>query len=224
MRQLKQSGCDIYTHVILLIGIMKSVHICLKRQGINKTFTTMEIKLSAGDKIQIPENCKATIQNNTIIIEEKQEEKQREEFKDGDILHSKATGTIAIFKEYKNEFSIDFYSHYHNQGNCSSTWNTSSFRHATEEEKQAFFDGLKTKGLKWNAETKQMERIRKRVEKGKEYLIVNRLGDVVKLVDEHSTFDDMNYNLGNYFLPKEIKEAELAAKFIRAIYEKRLKI
>ena len=88
----------------------------------------MEIKLNAGDKIAVPANCKATIEDNQIIIEE------QKEFKDGDILHSKATGTIAIFKEYKNEFSIDFYSHYHNQGNCSSTWKTSSFRHATEEE------------------------------------------------------------------------------------------
>ncbi len=184
----------------------------------------MEIKLNAGDKIQIPENCKATIQNNTIIIEEKQEEKQREEFKDGDILHSKATGTIAIFKEYKNEFSIDFYSHYHNQGNCSSTWNTSSFRHATEKEKQAFFDELKAKGLRWNAETKEMERIRKRVERGGNYLFIGRNGEIFEEEENEAIFDDENYNLGNYYPLEERAQAEEDAKAIRAISEKRLKI
>lgn len=178
----------------------------------------MEIKLNAGDKINIPENCKATIEDNVIIIEE------QKEFKDGDILRAKGMKTIVIFKSYQNNLKDCFCSYYNNWNDSNRFWNPRSFILATEEEKQAFFDELKAKGLKWNAETKTMEKIRQRVEKGREYLIVNRLGDVVKLVDEHSTFDDMNYNLGNYFLPKEIEEAELAAKFIRAIYEKRLKV
>ena len=178
----------------------------------------MEIKLSAGDKIQIPENCKATIEDNQIIIEE------QKEFKDGDILHSKATGTIAIFKEYKNEFSIDFYSHYHNQGNCSSTWRTSSFRHATEEEKQKFFDELKAKGLRWNAETKTMERIRKRVERGGNYLFISRYGEILKEEENGFSFDDNNYNSGNYYLLEEREQAEEDAKAVKAIFEKRLKV
>ena len=184
----------------------------------------MEIKLSAGDKIQIPAGCKATIEDNLIIIKEKQEEKQREEFKDGDILHSKATGTIAIFKEYKNEFSIDFYSHYHNQGNCSSTWNTSSFRHATEEEKQAFFDNLKAKGLRWNAETKTMERFRKRAEKGEPYLMVDVRGGVLEFPEYGDDFDNQAFNNGNYYLLSEKERAEEDAKAVKAIFEKRLKV
>lgn len=185
----------------------------------------MEIKLNAGDRINIPENCQARIEDNQIIIEEKQEEKQREEFKDGDILHSKATGTIAIFKEYKNEFSIDFYSHYHNQGNCSSTWNTSSFRHATEKEKQAFFDDLKAKSLRWNAEKKTMEKIRKRVRTHTEYFYINDLGEVDTCEDwGEGSHDDEYYNLGNYYLPHERVQAEEDAKAIRAIFEKRLKV
>nr|DAY10048.1 MAG TPA: hypothetical protein [Caudoviricetes sp.] len=178
----------------------------------------MEIKLSAGDKIQIPTGCKATIEENTIVIEEKKE------FKEGDILHSNITGRVVIFKSYEDESCRVFCTYYNSANTSNNGWTADCFYHATEEEKQAFFDELKAKGLRWNAETKQIEKIRQRVEKGREYLIVNRLGDVVKLVDEHSTFDDMNYNLGNYFLPKEIEEAELAAKFIRAIFEKRLKI
>lgn len=177
----------------------------------------MEIKLNAGDKIQVPTGCKATIEDNQIIIEEKKE------FKDGEILSAIDSTIILVFKGYHKNINV-FCSYCNNTDWGNEGWNVSKFRHATEEEKQAFFDELKAKGLRWNAETKTMERIRERVEKGREYLIVNRLGDVVKLVDEHSTFDDMNYNLGNYFLPEEIEEAELAAKFIRAIFEKRLKI
>ena len=179
----------------------------------------MEIKLNVGDKINIPTGCKAVIKDGVITFE-----KEQEEFKDGDILHSKLTASVVIFKNYGDNSMDSFRIHYSNRNGGDLSWVTSSFRPATEEEKQALFDDLKANGLKWNAETKTMEKIRQRVEKGREYLIVNRLGDVVKLVDEHSTFDDMNYNLGNYFLPKEIEEAELAAKFIRAIFEKRLKV
>ena len=179
----------------------------------------MEIKLNAGDKIQIPTGCKATIEDNQIIIEE-----NKEVFKEGDILHSNTTHRVVIFQKYLDRRNFTFCSYYNNDNSNNSRLGASCFRHATEEEKQAFFDELKAKGVKWNAEAKTMERIRKRAKKGREYLIVNRLGDVVKLVDEHSTFDDMNYNSGNYFLPEEIEEAELAAKFIRAIFEKRLKV
>lgn len=178
----------------------------------------MEIKLSAGDRINIPENCQARIEDNQIIIDE------QKEFKDGDILHSKATGTIAIFKEYKNEFSIDFYSHYHNQGNCSSTWNTSSFRHATEEEKQAFFKDLAGKGLRWNAETKQMEKIRKRAKLGEYYLYIDRDCTIIECKERAIIFDDKNYKSGNYYLPSETAKAKVDADEIKAIFEKRLKV
>ena len=178
----------------------------------------MEIKLNAGDKITIPTGCKAAIKDNQIIIEE------QKEFKEGDILHSKITDIVVIFSHYTRDDKHIFGSYFDSINDPNTGWFTEKFRLATEEEKQRFFDELNKKGLRWNVETKTMKKIRKRAEKGREYLIVNRLGDVVKLVDEHSTFDDMNYNLGNYFLPEEIEEAELAAKFIRAIFEKRLKI
>ena len=178
----------------------------------------MEIKLSVGDKINIPTGCKATIEDNQIIIEE-----QKEEFKEGDILHSIYDSIMIIFKAFGKTGEMS--SHYDNDRlNISERWLVASFRHAKEEEKQKLFDDLTAKGLRWNAETKTMERIRKRAKKGREYLIVNRLGDVVKLVDEHSTFDDMNYNSGNYYLLSESEQAEEDAKAVRAIYEKRVKV
>lgn len=119
----------------------------------------MKIKLNAGDKIQVPENCTATIEDDLIIIEE------QEEFKDGDILHSKLTASVVIFKNYGDNSMDSFRIHYSNRNGGDLSWVTSSFRHATEEEKQAFFDDLKAKGLRWNAKTKEMERIRKRAKK-----------------------------------------------------------
>lgn len=180
----------------------------------------MEIKLNAGDKIQVPANCKATIEDDLIVIEKR----EQAEFKDGDILRSKNYNRIVIFSKYSPNDKGLFDCYFSSTKDHTTGWFTNCFRHVTEEEKQAFFDDLKAKGLRWNAETKQMEKIRQRVEKGREYLIVNRLGDVVKLVDEHSTFDDMNYHSGNYYLLSESEQAEEDAKAVKAIFEKRLKV
>ena len=85
--------------------------------------------------------------------------KKEQKFKDGDILHSKTTDRIVIFKSYETELKGVFCSYYNNgKIALNSGWLTHSFRHATEEEKQAFFDTLKENGLHWNAETKTMEK------------------------------------------------------------------
>lgn len=179
----------------------------------------MEIKLNAGDKIAIPTGCKATIEDDLIIIEEKQED-----FKDGDVLHSKVTSLVVIFKSYENNSNEIFCSHYNNSNESKSGWIASKFRHATEEEKQAFFDRLKAKGLRWNSETKEMEKIRKRAKKGEPYLTIDRLGEVAELTEIRCTIDDEIFNSGNYYLPSERKQAEEDAKAVKAIFEKRLKI
>lgn len=179
----------------------------------------MEIKLNAGDKITIPTGCKATIEDDLIIIEEKQE------FKDGDILHSKITASVVIFKNYGDNSMDSFRIHYSNRNGGDLSWVTSSFRHATEEEKQAFFDELKAKGLHWNPEAKKMERIRWRVRAHTEYFYINDLGEVDTCEDwGEGSHDDEYYNLGNYYLPHERVQAEEDAKAIRAIFEKRLKV
>nr|DAW29536.1 MAG TPA: hypothetical protein [Caudoviricetes sp.] len=179
----------------------------------------MEIKLNAGDKITIPTGCKATIEDDLIIIEEKQEE-----FKDGDILHSKLTASVVIFKNYGDNSMDSFRIHYSNRNGGDLSWMTSSFRHATEEEKQAFFDELKAKGLHWNPEAKKMERIRERAKKGKSYLHIDEYGVICEMVEQERTFDNNNYNSGNYYRISEIAQAEEDAKAIRAIFEKRLKV
>ena len=107
------------------------------------------------------------------------------------------------------------------------SWGAYYFRHATEEEKQAFFDELKAEGLHWNPVTMQMERIRERAKKGEKYLYINIIvGNKVVFEgrEDETTFDDNNYKLGNYYLLSEREQAEEDAKAIKAIFEKRLKI
>ena len=111
----------------------------------------MEIKLNAGDKINIPTGCKATIKDNQIII--------KEEFKDGDILRSNMTGRVVIFKSYKDESCKTFCIYYNSTNSANSYWGTHCFNHATAKEKQAFFDELKARGLQWNDETKEMQKL-----------------------------------------------------------------
>lgn len=126
----------------------------------------MEIKLNAGDRINIPENCKATIEDNQIIIEEKKDE-QKDEFKDGDILRSVQTGTIVIFKSYEDNLKDSFCSHYNSSNDSNFCWSPVAFCKTTEYEKQKFFAELEAKGLHWNAETKTMKKIRRRAKKGR---------------------------------------------------------
>ena len=179
----------------------------------------MEIKLSAGDRINIPENCKATIEDNLIIIEEKQNE-----FKDGDILHSKLTASVVIFKNYGDNSMDSFRIHYSNRNGGDLSWVTSSFRHATEKEKQAFFEELKAKGLRWNAETKELEKIRRRVKEDEAYLYIHCSCEVFETIDARIPFDDTNFKVGNYYPLEERAQAEEDAKAIKAIFEKRLKV
>lgn len=185
----------------------------------------MEIKLNAGDKIQIPTGCKATIENNQIIIENEQEEQAFEEFKGGDILHSNIAGLIVIFKCYQENDKKLFESYYNNiKSSYNFGWFTDCFRHATEEEKQAFFDELKAKGLWWNAETKTMKRIRRRAKEGEIFLFINSYGEVCETAEAGVTSDIDCYNSGNYYLLSERAQAEEDAKAIKAVFEKRLKI
>lgn len=183
----------------------------------------MEIKLNAGDKINIPANCKATNEDNQIIIEEQKEE-QKEEFKDGDILISKSTNNIVLFKNYSERKPENFESYWNDYTDDNANWACVSFRHATEEEKQAFFDELKEKGLRWNAETKTMEKIRERVKFGKSYLYIDKKCKVVEVYDNRDAIDNANWEIGNYYRINEIEQAEEDAKAIKAIFEKRLKV
>lgn len=178
----------------------------------------MEIKLNVRDKITISTDCKVTIEDNQIIIEE-----QKDEFKEGDILVSNDGTRTLIFSHYREDKNL--FDSYFNIETCSnSEWVTSNFRHATDGEKQSFFYDLKKEGLRWNAETKTMEKIRRRAKKGKKYLFIDSLLNIEEVTETYDEFDNQNYNVGNYYLLEERKQAERDVKAIRAIFEKRLKV
>lgn len=62
----------------------------------------IEIKFKAGDSLQIPKDCTAVIKDGIVIFEK--EESKEQEFKDGDILHSKIDKTMLIFNNYENGY------------------------------------------------------------------------------------------------------------------------
>jgi hypothetical protein len=196
--------------LFLVIGILT----------IYNNITTMEIKLNAGDTFNTPTGCKAIIRDNQIIIEEKKEEPR--EFKDGDILMSKNHDRIVIFSKYSPNDKGLFDSYFSSTEDYTDGWYTDCFRHATQREKDSFFSKLYAKGLRWNAETKQMEKIRERAKRGENYLFIDNLGNIIELREEYGHFDNNNYNSGNYYLLKHRDQAEEDAKVIRAIYENRL--
>lgn len=184
----------------------------------------MEIKLNAGDKLNIPENCKATIKDNQIIIEE-----QKKEFKRGDVIVSK-TNEILLVITYNFDsnlltsfVNIDIHGNLFN--NPYQRWNVfHDWRLATEEEKQLLFDKMEEQGLRWDAETKTMGKIRKRAKIGEFYLYIGRDGEIFEEREGGIAFDDKNFKSGNYYLLKEREQAEEDAKAIKAIFEKRFKI
>ena len=185
----------------------------------------MKVELQAGDKINIPTGCKATIVDNQIIIE------GQKEFKDGDILIIIENGRRRCPFIYKSTDKDAFHSFYAGINVCGTLtvciapwqkWGTAALLdYATEEEKQLLFDKIKERGLHWNAVEKQVEKFRERAKIGESYLCIGRDGEVYEEREGGIASDDKNYNSGNYYLPEAIEEAKLAAKAIKEIYQKR---
>lgn len=174
----------------------------------------MKVELNAGDKISIPTGCKATIKDNIIVIEEKQEE-----FKEGDILHSIKTDRMLIFKKYRDNSKLLFSDYFNNAKSPNSDdWFVAKFRHATEDEKQLLFDKMKEQGLRWNAEEKRVEKIRWRAKKGEEYHFVGNILIARSVPEGNDDFDNKLWNALNYFRTEE--QTEEAAKRVRETLRK----
>lgn len=172
----------------------------------------MEIE-SPGDKIIIPEGYKVIIDGNEIVIEKKEKEQK---FKDGDVLHSIYDDLMLIYKESCS--SECFSSHFNMMHNYNTGWNTLSFRHATEEEKQLLFDKMKEQGLRWNADEKRVEKIRWRAEDGKKYYLVGNQGSVMIDIEGDYCIDKKRHKSGNYFRTSE--QAEEAARRVKETLRK----
>ena len=165
----------------------------------------IEIK-SLGDKIIIPDGFKVIINGNEIVFE-KEEKEEVQEFKDGDVLHSIYDDLMLIYKESCS--SECFSSHFNMMHNYNTGWNTLSFRHATEEEKQLLFAKMKEQGLRWNAEEKRVEKMRWRAEKGEKYFTLKGATLMVDFyIEDFDRTDEKCHKYGNYFRTEEqTKEA-----------------
>ena len=163
----------------------------------------MKVELQCGDTIAIPEGCKAIVKDGSVVIE-KEEKAEVQEFKDGDVLHSKYNDEVLIFKDYT--YMACFTSHYNYSGKSNEGWVVERFRHATEEEKQTLFDKMKEQGLQWNAKEKRVKKIRWRAKKGEEYHTINSFMESAQLIESGDNFDNGLWNALNYFRTKEQNE------------------
>lgn len=181
----------------------------------------MKIELQCGDTIAIPEGCKAQINGNEVIIEKVQE------FKDGDILVALINGrrcNTLIYKG-KNErglrcyyAGLDMVNKLHINKFISSSWYCDKLLYATEEEKQQLFDKMKEKKLKWNAEEKRVEKIRRRAKEGEEYFYIGKNIHVCKFPENNDVCDNILYDALNYF--RTSTQAEEAAKRMKEVLRK----
>lgn len=143
----------------------------------------MKVELQAGGSITIPQGCKAVIKDGSVVFE-KEEKKQVQEFKDGDVLIDDCTFSeypckiIMIYKGIKSKDKC-YKCYIHRNMNGSLIINgdccnapSAKVRYATEEEKQLLFDKMKEQGLKWDAEEKKVEKIRWRAKYGEPYWYV----------------------------------------------------
>lgn len=105
------------------------------------------------------------------------------EFEDGDIVYSdnNYTSMISIFKGFRNNSDkainiyVDVYTCRGEQWLTFNDWcDARNIRPATNEETQSLYSALATqKGLKWNAEIKDFEKIEKKIElKPKDFVLV----------------------------------------------------
>lgn len=171
----------------------------------------MEVKLQSGDTIAIPEGCKAVVKDGIVTIE-----KEVQEFKDGDVLHSVINDLMLIYRESSS--SECFSSHFNTSHFKDFGWNIHSFRYATEEEKRLLFDKMKEQGLRWNAEEKRVEKNRWRAKKGENYHFLNIGLSVVSVVEANDAFDKELLDSFNYFRTGE--QAEEAARRVKETLRK----
>lgn len=166
----------------------------------------MEIKLTQGDCIAIPEGCTAEIRDGIITFQQKESD---QEFKKGDVIVSKHNEILLVDEHSFDNHILRSFVHIENDGisffkSPCRFWNEHHpWRLATEEEKQKLFDVMGEKGLYWNAEEKRVEKIRYRARKNNSYWFIDSCFCVQDTIEEEMDIDNEYYESGNYFRTKE---------------------
>lgn len=177
----------------------------------------MKLELQNGDRITIPEGCKAQINGNEVVIEK---EGKSKEFNRGDILASLYNEIILVDDYDFVEGYLYSFVHVDGSGVLSKEpyfqWNECyDWRPATEEEKQLLFDKMKEQGLRWNDEKKCVEKLRWRAKEGEEYYYVNSNMEVSSICrpkdgEYKCDYEGNSYLIGNYF--RTYEQAKEAAR------------
>ena len=196
----------------------------------------MKVELQCGDTITIPDGCKATIKDGSVVFEkEEKEEAKTQDFKDGDVLTSLFDNKVVFIfkedelkqKENKNDYyvchiyvssSIGYTIEVPTKDSLSFCGHKDEVRLATDEEKQLLFDKMKKTGLKWNAEEKRVEKIRWRAKEGEEYFMIEADVKVKAYRDDNDEDDNTLYNALNYFHTEE--QCKEAAKRVKETLKK----
>ena len=181
----------------------------------------MRIILTCGDKINIPDGCKAEIKDGVITIEKKPK------FKDGDIFFN--DGVIGI---YRNGGGDRIFYHcalmdvrlFLGENKPSYFGWDEDARFATVEEKQLLLDKLAEQGLRWNAEEKKVEKIRWRAEMEGFYYFLTTAFYVAKAEEDGKEVANHRYAAYNYFRTKEqaVKAAELIKETLKKFHEENI--
>lgn len=183
----------------------------------------MKIILNCGDKINIPDGCKAEIKDGVITIE-----REVKGFKDGDILTSNTMDCVMIYRNRgRRRYPEAAYYHCYatrerlrvaDDDRNSFFGNVNSFHLATEEGKQFLFKKMAERRLWWNAEEKRVEKIRWRAKQSQSYFFIDK--DINSTEEEESgdVIDDMLWRKFNYFRTEE--DAEKAAELVKETLKK----
>lgn len=166
----------------------------------------MEIKLTQGDSVAIPEGCVATIQNGCVVFEP-----QSVKFKDGDILVVKGNDCKICPFIYAGDDEEGYHKFYVGldvagniqRGGGGARWGDAPLSVATESEAQRLFEQLGASNLRWNSEKKRIEKIRWRAEDGEEYCYVGNQGIIMVDKEDGHCADKNRHEFGNYFRTRE---------------------
>lgn len=198
----------------------------------------MKVELQCGDTITIPDGCKATIKDGSVVFEkEEKEEAKTQDFKDGDVLTSLFDNKVVFIfkedelkqKENKNDYyvchiyvssSIGYTIEVPTKDNLSFCGHKDEVRLATDKEKQFLFDKMQEQGLLWNAGEKRVEKIRWRANMNEYYYFVTPIGTICKSVVKNGLVLTSleRYNFFNQFRTQE--QAEEAAKRVKETLRK----
>lgn len=180
----------------------------MKRTYVNRLPKNEEVK-----------NTNVRVENGELIVEV--EFKDKFQPKDGDFCVDYYGNTFILCEEGNVGINHGSYALFNREdGDWLFQKNniTRAVRYATEKEKTNFLERLKKEcGKRWNEETKELEDIRWRAEKGEIYFYVDNCALVTTHGETFDMIDNIRYDLCNYF--RYYQSAQKVADQIKEIFK-----